>query len=274
MMLLRDSGSTPQWESALIIRRSDEEGWTFRIVPDAAAMSRAAADVVAGTVQSKPNAVVTLPTGSTPLGMFDELAVMAAEGTVDFSQIELFCLDEYVGVTPDDPNSLTGWLQQALIDRVGIDPHRVHPLPATASDLAAAAARYEHDLARFGGLDLAVLGLGPNGHVAYNEPGSACDSRTRVVDLTEESLSQASAYWQGAVPIPTVAMTIGVGTLLKARHIVLIVAGEAKAEILRRALQEPPSSEVPASCLRHAGPRLEVIADAAAARALATEHAR
>jgi glucosamine-6-phosphate deaminase len=272
MMLLRDSGRTPQWESALAIRRTNHEGWTFRIVPDAAAMSKAAADIVVSTIQSKPNAVVTLPTGSTPLGMFDELAARAADGTVDFSRVELFCLDEYVGVTPDDPNSLTGWLQNALIDRVGIARHRVHPLPATGDDLAAAAASYERDLARLGGLDLAVLGLGPNGHVAYNEPGSACDSRTRVVALTEESLAQASAYWQGTVPIPTVAITIGVGTLLEARRIVLIVSGEAKAEILRRTLQEPPSSEVPASCLRHAGPRLEVIADEAAASALVREH--
>jgi glucosamine-6-phosphate deaminase len=247
-----------------------EKAWTLRTVPDVEAMSEAAAELVAATVRERPNAVLTVPTGSTPLGMYDVLAAMSSRGDVDFSRVELFCLDEYVGVTDYDPNSLTGWLRQAFIDRADVDPARVHALPATADDLEAAAAAFERELAKLGGFDLAVLGLGPNGHIAYNEPGSGLESRTRIVRLTPESMAQAAAYWQGTVPIPELAMTIGVGTLLEARRIVLIVAGEAKAEILRRTLEEPPSAEVPASWLRHAGPRLEIIADRAAASSLAT----
>ena len=245
-----------------------DEKWKLTIVPDAGTMSEAAADFVAETVAAKPGAVVSFPTGSTPLGMFDLLAARTARGELDLSRIELFCLDEYVGVSADDPNSLTGWLQRALIDRVGIPADHVHPLPATASDVGAAAERYERELAALGGLDLAILGLGPNGHIAYNEPGSTADSRTRVVRLTPGSIAQAAAYWYGAVDIPGTAVTIGVATLLEARSIVLLVSGHAKADMLRRTLQEPMSADVPASWLRKAGPRLRIVADEAAASEL------
>ncbi len=242
--------------------------WKLTVVPDAAAMSETAADIVAATVAAKRDALISVPTGSTPLAMFDLLAERAARGAIDLCQIEVFCLDEYVGVSADDPNSLTGWLQSALIDRAGIPPHHVHALPATAGDIAAAARRYERELAELGGLDLAILGLGPNGHIAYNEPGSAADSRTRVVKLTPGSITQAAAYWQGTVDIPDTAVTIGVGTLLEASQIVLLVSGEAKADMLHRTLEEPMSAEVPASWLRKAGSRLHVIADEAAASKL------
>jgi glucosamine-6-phosphate deaminase len=210
------------------------EGWTLALVSDARTMSEAAARIVAETVAAKPNAVISVPTGSTPLGLFDILVEQAACGTIDLSGIQLFCLDEYVGVSADSRNSLTGWLHRALVNRVGIPLSHVHPLPATAADIVAAASAYENDLASLGGLDLAILGLGPNGHIAYNEPGSPADSRTRVVALTPESIAQAADYWQGEVSIPATAVTIGVGTLLEAKRLVLLVSGAAKADILRR----------------------------------------
>jgi glucosamine-6-phosphate deaminase len=245
----------------------DSERWTLSIVADAGEMSEAAADIVVDTIRAKPDAVISVPTGSTPLGMFDVLAARAARREVDFSRVEVFCLDEYVGVTADDPNSLTGWLRDAILERAGFDPDRLHALPAAAEDPVAAALAFERELAASGGLDLVVLGLGPNGHIAYNEPGSAADSRTRVLTLTQESITQASAYWHDTVPIPSRAMTMGVGTLLGAKRIVLIVTGGAKADILRRTLEEPPNAEIPASWLRLAGSRLEIIADDAAASA-------
>jgi glucosamine-6-phosphate deaminase len=244
------------------------EQWALTVVPNARTMSELAADVVAEAVAVKPDAVVSVPTGSTPLGMFDVLAERSARGAVDLSRIQLFCLDEYVGVSVDDPNSLTGWLQTAFIERVSIPAGNVHPLPATAAALPAATQEFERALADLGGLDLAVLGLGPNGHIAYNEPGSRADSRTRVVNLTPESIQQAAAYWEGAVDIPDTAVTIGVGTLLEAKRIVLLVSGAGKSDILRRALDEPMSADVPASWLRLAGPRLHVIADEEAASLL------
>ena len=242
--------------------------FALTVVPDEAALGRLTADVVAGTVARAPEAAIAVPTGSTPLGMFAELVARVRRDELDLSRVHVFCLDEYLGVRPEDPNSLTGWLERSFLTPAGVDPTRVHALPATDPDPVAAAARYEAELAARGGLELAVLGLGPNGHVAYNVPGSAADSRTRVLALTPESIAQASAYWAGALPIPSRAMTVGVGTLLEARRIVLIVAGEAKAEMLRRTLREPMTADVPASWLRLAGSRLAVIADAAAASRL------
>lgn len=243
----------------------ETDGYRLTVVADEAAMGRRAADIVAATVQRNPAAAISLPTGNTPLPMFAELIDRIGREELDLSTVHLFCLDEYVGVTPDDPNSLTGWLRQALIEPAELDLARVHTLPATDRDPVVAADRFEGDLAALGGLDLAVLGIGPNGHIAYNEPGSAADSRTRVLDLTQESIDQAAAYWQGSVTIPRRAMTVGVGTLLEARRLVLIAAGAGKAAIVRRALREPMSAAVPASWLRLAGERLEVVVDEAAA---------
>ena len=247
---------------------NDGQNWNLAIFHDSAAASEAAADVVSRVIQDEPRATISFPTGSTPLGMFDILAARAARNETDFSGITVFCLDEYVGVTVDEPNSLTRWLKAEFLDRIGIAADQVRALPVTADDLSAAAARFDDAIAARGGLDLAVLGLGPNGHIGYNEPGSNADSRTLVVSLTPESLSQASAYWEGAIPIPDQAMTMGVGTLLEARQIVLLVIGEAKAGMLRRTLEETMSADVPASWLRIAGSRLTVIADEAAASEL------
>lgn len=247
------------------------ENWNLAIFGDAAAASEAAADRVGATIANESDATIALPTGSTPLVMFDILAARAARDEIDFSGVHLFCLDEYVGVTPEDPVSLTRWLSDAFLQRVGLTADQVHPLPSTAGDLVAAAGEFDREIAARGGLDLAVLGLGPNGHIGYNEPGSSADSRTRVINLTPESRNQATAYWEGALQIPDRAMTMGVGTLLEAKQIVLLVIGEAKAKMLWRTLEQPMSAEVPASWLRLAGPRLTIIADEAAASELSTQ---
>ena len=252
--------------------RVGSENWNLAVFHDEAAASEAAADFVSAVVRGNPHAAIIFPTGSTPLGMFDVLAARTARAEIDFSGVTIFCLDEYVGVTVEDPNSLTRWLRDGFLNRIGIGPDQLHSLPVIAEDLVAAAAGYEEAIAACGGLDLAILGLGPNGHIGYNEPGSSADSRTRVITLTPESRSQASAYWEGAVAIPHQAMTIGVATLLEAREIVLLVLGKAKAGVLRRALEESMSEDVPASWLRMAGPRLTIVADEAAARDLTIAH--
>ncbi|MGI8477222.1 MAG: glucosamine-6-phosphate deaminase [Thermomicrobiales bacterium] len=234
------------------------------IVDDYAAMGRAAADILVATVERAPRAAISVPTGSTPVGMFDEVLARVEAGACDLSRIHLFCLDEYIGVTADDPNSLTGWLARTFLDRSGIPAHHIHPLPSTAPDLAAAASAYEAEIARHGGLELAVLGLGGNGHIAYNEPGSTGDSRTRVLSLTQESIAQAAGYFEGR-SVPTEAMTVGIGTLLEARNLVLIVSGAAKADVFARALHGPQTPDLPASFLQNAFVRLTVIADRPAA---------
>jgi glucosamine-6-phosphate deaminase len=239
------------------------------VVADPSAVAAAAADVVAAVVAARPDAVIALPTGSTPLPLFRELHARIARGDLDLSRVRLFCLDEYVGATPDDPNSLIGWLQGAFIDGSGIREENIIRVPAAATNPDAAALDYERTLAEFGGLDLVVLGLGPNGHIAYNEPGSPADSRTRTLDLTPQSIAQAEAYWKPGVATPHRAITMGVATLLEAKRILLIVTGAAKADMLRRSLEEPMTADVPASWLRLAGDRTEVIVDAPAAAGLA-----
>jgi glucosamine-6-phosphate deaminase len=237
------------------------------VVPDYEAMSRAAADIVADTVTSKPGTAISVPTGSTPVGMFQELARRVESGALTFDRTQLFCLDEYVGVTAEDPNSLTGWLYQHFLAPARIPAANIHTLPSTAPDLDAAAARYEAEIAAAGGLELAVLGLGGNGHIAYNEPGSMGDSRTRVLDLTPESIAQAEGYFAGRT-VPTRAISVGVGTLLEARNLVLIVSGGSKADVLHAALHGPQTPDVPASFLQRAADRLTVVADEPAAARL------
>ena len=235
------------------------------VVRDYGAMSTHAADAVEELVREKPEAVLSLPTGSTPLGLFEEILVRVKSGKINFSRAHLFCLDEYVGVNREDPNSLTGFLDRSFLFGAGFDPERVHVLPSEAGDLDAAALEYEAELRALGGLDLVILGLGPNGHIAYNEPGSTADSRTRVLTLTSESIAQAEAYWEESVATPHHAITMGVATLLEAKAIILIVSGAAKADMLRRTLKDPMTPEVPASFLRMAGDRLTVIVDEDAA---------
>jgi glucosamine-6-phosphate deaminase len=240
---------------------------TLIVVPDYEAMSRAAAEIVAETVTAEPGAAISVPTGSTPVGMFRELIARVESDSLSFDRTPLFCLDEYVGVTPDDPNSLTGWLFANFLTPARVPRASIHTLPATAQDLAAAAASYEAEIAAAGGLELAVLGLGGNGHIAYNEPGSPGDSRTRVLDLTEESIEQARGYFEGRT-VPTRAITVGVGTLLESRRIVLIVSGASKAEILRQSLRGPQTPDVPASFLQRVPEKVTVIADEAAVAGL------
>lgn len=241
---------------------------TITVVDSYEAMSQRAADIVAETVSRHPTCAITVPTGSTPLGFFQELIRRIDAGTLDLSRTQIFCLDEYLGTSPEDVASLTGWLQREFLVPARIPEEHIHYVPATADDPDAAAARYEAEIRAAGGIELAVLGLGPNGHVAFNEPGSAPDSRTRVLDLTEESREQNAAYYENRAEIPTQAMTMGLGTILGARRLVLIVSGAAKAEIVRQALEGPMTLDVPGSWLRLAGERLEVVLDTEAASAL------
>jgi glucosamine-6-phosphate deaminase len=224
-------------------------------------LSNLAADAVLETLERHPEAAITVPTGETPVGMYDELVRRIRNGSLDISRAHIFCLDDYLGQSRHDETSLTRWLFNAFLTPAGVPEDHVHLIPATADDLVAAAAAYEADLEALGGLELAVVGLGPNGHVAFNEPGSPPDSRTRVIDLTEQSRQQSAGYWEGEARIPRQAITMGLGTILSARRIVLIVSGAAKADIVRRSLEEEPTLEVPGSWLQLAGDRLQVILD-------------
>ncbi len=240
----------------------------LHVVADYAEVTRLAADVVTRVVQDHPNAAITLPTGDTPRGMYEELVRRIQEGLLDFSGVHFFCLDDYWGKGIDDATSLTAWLNDVFLQPAGLDADHVHVVPSLAPDPVAAARAYEQDIERHGGLKLAVVGLGRNGHVGFNEPGSPIDSRTRIVDLTDESRNQNAGYYDGEQSIPDRAMSMGIGTILEADLIVLIVSGLAKADILRATLEGPITAYVPGSFLRTVGTRLIAIVDRDAASKL------
>jgi glucosamine-6-phosphate deaminase len=189
-------------------------------------------------------------------------------GEVSFDQVEFFCLDDYLGKSINDETSLTAWLNGVFFTPASLQGPNIHFVPTLAPDPHEAAADYERAIEAKGGLELAVLGLGPNGHIGFNEPGSPIDSRTRVVELTPESRNQNAAYYDSAEEIPDQAMTIGIGTLLESSRIVLIVSGADKSSILRASLLGPVTPDVPGSFLQTVGHRLTVIADSAAAAEL------
>lgn len=234
------------------------------VVEDYDAMSRLAADRVAEVVTAYPNAAITVPTGSTPEGMYAELVRRITSGELDFSGVQVFCLDDYLGQTPQDEASLTKLLLQEFLVPAKIPTENVHFIPTSKDNPAGNAAQYEAEIAAAGGLKLAVIGLGPNGHVAFNEPGSGPDTRTRVIDLTEESRNQNAAYYEGA-EIPEQAITMGIGTILDAERVVMIVSGEGKAGIVGEMVNGPMTDDLPGSWIGLKGEQAELIVDEAAA---------
>lgn len=237
------------------------------IVDDYDAMSILAADRVAEVITAYPDAAITVPTGSTPAGMYAELVRRIQSGELDASRARIFCLDDYLGQTPEDEASLTKLLLREFLEPAGIPMENVHFIPTVSDEPHAAVVQYEADIAAAGGLKLAVIGLGPNGHVAFNEPGSGPDTRTRVVDLTRESREQNAAYYEGA-EIPEQAITMGIGTILGAERIVMIVSGEGKAGIVGEMVKGPMTNDLPGSWIGQAGERAELIVDRAAAAEL------
>jgi glucosamine-6-phosphate deaminase len=232
------------------------------VVDDAAALAVTAADLVVAEVRRHPDAIVLAATGDTPMGCYAELARRRAAGGFDSSRVRIAQLDEYVGIGEDDPRSLYGWMRRSLCDPLAIGPERTIRL-APDGDPSAACEEYEAEIAGVGGIDLAVLGLGPNGHLGFNEPPTEANAPTRAVELTPASIESNARYW-GTAPVPKRAVTAGMSLILAARRVLLLVAGPHKRAILddlRRATSGPL---LPASWL-HQHPDASVIADRAAA---------
>jgi glucosamine-6-phosphate deaminase len=221
------------------------------------------AAIVASWLGERPSGTLMPALGTSALGIYRSIARLRARGSLDTSRLTLVQLDEYAGLARDDPRNLFDWLLRDVAGPLEIPAERVIRLRGDAPDAAAACRAYVEDVAAAGGIDVAVLGLGPNGHLGFNEPPSAADAPTRKVELSEASLGSNARYWGGRSRVPSHALTAGMDLLLAARRILLVVTGPSKAAILRRVVMEPVSPDVPASLLRTV-PSATLLADTAA----------
>ena len=236
------------------------------ILEDAAAVADRAAGLIAGFLGSEPAPILGLATGETMRPLYARLVALSARGRADFSRATTFNLDEYVGISPDHPASFASFMRTALFDHVPIDPARTHLPRGDAPDPDAEAQRYEAAIAAAGGIGLQVLGLGRNGHLAFNEPTSSLASRTRVKTLTQATrTANAPAFAPG--PVPRQAITMGLGTILSARACLLLATGRAKAEAVARMVEGPLGAHCPATVLQM-HPAATIVLDAAAAAEL------
>lgn len=223
-----------------------------------------AAEIVMNQIKGKPASVLGLPTGGTPVGMYAQLAKAVKVNQVDFSQIKTFNLDEYYGLPKDDPQSYYSFMNVNLYAPCELRPDQTHIPSGTAPDAEAEVHAYESAIAKNGGLDLQVLGIGGNGHIGFNEPGTDPKSRTHVVTLTQSTREANARFFTSLDKVPTHAMTMGIQTILEAKAILMLAFGANKADILFDALKGPVTINNPASFLQN-HPNVIVIADAAAA---------
>ena len=237
------------------------------ILPSAEAVCAAAAEEVARLVARKPDAALGLPTGATPRPLYAELARRHRDEGLSFARVTTFNLDEYAGIAPDHPGSFRHYMEEAFFRHVDVAPARAHVPDGRAADMTASCAAYEAAIAAVGGLDLVVLGLGADGHIAFNEPTSSLASRTRIKTLSAASRAANQASF-GADPVPSHVVTMGIGTILDARRCVLLANGARKAKAVAAMAEGPVTSMVPASALQlHAS--ATVLCDEAAAAHLA-----
>ena len=237
-------------------------GLRVEVVDSAEALALAGANQVADVLDEAPASSVVVATGRTPIGLYEELAARRRAGALDTSRMTAVQLDEYLGLAPDDKRSLLRWMDLLFLEPLGIDPARVVTLPTDGE--AGGLTAFDLALEDRDGLDLAILGLGANGHLGFNEPPTGPDAGTRVVDLRPETLEANASYWADGVEVPRRAVTIGMRQLLDARQILLLVAGASKHAIVRAAIEGPVGPDVPASFLQVAAGRVTVIVDRAA----------
>ena len=213
-------------------------------------LSHLAATVVAGLINSKPNAVLGLATGSTPLGLYKELIRMHTEEGLDFSRVITFNLDEYVGLPKDHLQSYHRFMHDNLFDHINISPQNVHIPSGTTNNYQAFCNWYEQRIVDCGGIDLQVLGIGSDGHIAFNEPSSSLGSRTRIKTLARQTIEDNGRFFTDSEDVPIYAITMGVGTILEAQRIVLLATGESKAEAIAGAIEGPVTAMNTASALQ------------------------
>ena len=213
-------------------------------------LCRAAAKTVAHVLNAKPNAVLGLATGATPVGLYGELVRMHRDEGLDFSQVTTFNLDEYVGLSRTHPKSYHSFMDQHLFRHINVPKQNVYIPSGTTDNYQSFCKWYEQRIVECGGIDLQVLGIGGDGHIAFNEPGSSLGSRTRIKTLARQTIEDNAQYFDRPEDVPVYAITMGVGTILEARQIMLLANGAKKATAIAAAIEGPVTSMCTASALQ------------------------
>lgn len=237
---------------------------------DYASMSRKAADILSAQIILKPDSVLGLATGSTPLGIYAQLISRYEKGELDFSDVITVNLDEYVGLPADHEQSYRYYMRANFFDRVNIRPENAYVPDGTAADPEAECARYDGILRRYGPIDIQLLGLGHDGHIGFNEPDDAFPLNTHMVGLAPMTIEANARFFTSADEVPRQALTMGVKAIMQARCVLMAVSGEDKAEIVKTAFTGPVTARVPASVLQM-HPNFILVGDAAALSLLPPE---
>ena len=237
------------------------------IVEDQRAAGLLVAGAIARLIQTKPDTVLGLATGSTPVEVYRALAQTVRDDDIDVSGVRGFALDEYVGLPPGHPESYRSVITREVVEPLGLVPEKVAVPPGDPVGIDTAAERYEAAIAEAGGIDLQILGIGRTGHIGFNEPGSSLASRTRVKTLTEPTRADNARFFASPDEVPMHCITQGIGTILDARHLVLLAFGDAKADAVASAVEGPVTASQPGSAIQ-LHPHVTVIVDEAAAAKL------
>lgn len=213
-------------------------------------LSKEAAKLIATKIRNKPDLVLGLATGSSPLGIYKELIRLHKEEGLDFSKVTTFNLDEYVGLPPSHDQSYHYFMKRNLFDHINLDERYIHVPHGMAKDIDKFCSWYEKRIKDAGGIDLQILGIGANGHIAFNEPGSSLGSRTRIKTLTEKTRNDNARFFSNMAEVPKYAITMGVGTIMDAKELVLIANGKSKANAIKASVEGPITAMCPASIIQ------------------------
>lgn len=223
-------------------------------------MSKHAATLLIKQINEKPNSVLGLATGSTPEGLYEELIHRYKEGEVSFKEVSTFNLDEYVGLSSDNEQSYNYYMHKLLFDHIDINDGQVHLPKGDAKDLQEECSQYEESIQQAGGVDIQILGIGVNGHIGFNEPGTSFSSKTHIVELDSSTREANARFFSSIDEVPTQAVTMGIDSIMQSKQIILMVSGTSKAEAVDKLINGTVTEDVPASILqKHSN--VTVIAD-------------
>lgn len=222
---------------------------TIQVFPSLTELGKSAGAQIVDVIEGKPDPVIGLATGSSPIPVYEGWAAVARERGLAMSHVTCFALDEYSGLATEHPESYHSVIARDATAVIGLDPNLVH-IPSGLGDVTANALAYDEAIAQSGGIDLQILGIGRNGHLGFNEPGSPFDSRTRQIELMPETIADNARFFDSITQVPTRAITQGLGTILDARALIVVAMGEAKAPAVAAALNGPETVDLPGSVLR------------------------